>query len=414
MQYLYHISPGSKNTIGEFFDAGLNCSDILDMLEDAKDGFYWITLKRSKPIKIFCDMTTDGGGFMLMGRKNNSITWTVPSNKLTVEPYGEPHWSSSLGDAPILDFRVQMATREDFKTTKADWSYRLQSKRPLKNLMMNTGGCDQRSAGIGDIAYVKDLLTEKIVTTRLRCSKFGFAYHPLVKFGWHKMNSCLQKPCPWGFAFHDVVKHQVDFHGGFSFSTTRTISGMEYNATASVGCDNGYCCGCYGPVGGTKDYCAENCKAINGGTVIKNVFTWFWVRSSLPKRLWKKCMDYQVKRDDGKLISYKLIGHGVVPVKGSCNKDSTLLNDGIVVVPDSSAAQKVPAIDGLLEYRKDKQELYIRSNKTWNALAPENKIIQETDKKYKLNLDKIKNQNYLVVWEWSAHKGHEILRHRAS
>jgi hypothetical protein len=48
MQY----SPGSKNTIGEFFDAGLNCSDILDKLEDAKDGFYWITLKRSKPIKV--------------------------------------------------------------------------------------------------------------------------------------------------------------------------------------------------------------------------------------------------------------------------------------------------------------------------------------------------------------------------
>ena len=63
-------------------------------------------------------------------------------------------------------------------------SYRLKSKRPLKNLMMNTAGCDQRSAGIGDIAYVKDLLTEKIVTTKLRCSKFGFAYHPLVKFGW--------------------------------------------------------------------------------------------------------------------------------------------------------------------------------------------------------------------------------------
>ena len=43
----------------------------------------------------------------------------------------------------------------------------------------------------------------------------------------------------------------------------------------------------------------------------------------------------------------------------------------IVVVPDSSAAQKVPAVDGLLEYRKDKQELYVRSNKTWNVLAPE-------------------------------------------
>ena len=58
---------------------------------------------------------------MLIGRKNNSITWTIPSNNETVEPYGEPHWSSSLGDAAILDFRVQMATKEDFKFTKAHW-----------------------------------------------------------------------------------------------------------------------------------------------------------------------------------------------------------------------------------------------------------------------------------------------------
>lgn len=75
------------------------------------------------------------------------------------------------------------------------------------------------------------------------------------------------------------------------------------------------CCGCYGPVDGTKNYCTQNCQAINGGTVTKNVYTWFWVRSSLPKRLWKKCMEYQVKRDDGKLISYKLVGHSVVPVE---------------------------------------------------------------------------------------------------
>ena len=58
---------------------------------------------------------------MLIGRKNNSITWTVPSNNKTVEPYGEPHWSSSLFDAPILDFRVQMATKKDFKATKTHW-----------------------------------------------------------------------------------------------------------------------------------------------------------------------------------------------------------------------------------------------------------------------------------------------------
>jgi hypothetical protein len=66
-------------------------------------------------------MTTDGGGFILIGRKNNSITWSVPSNDIPVEPYGDPHWSSTFGDAPILDFRVQMATKEDFKSTVAHW-----------------------------------------------------------------------------------------------------------------------------------------------------------------------------------------------------------------------------------------------------------------------------------------------------
>ena len=86
------------------------------------------------------------------------------------------------------------------------------------------------------------------------------------------------------------------------------------------------CCGCYGPVGGTKNYCAQNCQAINGGTVTKNVNTWFWVRSNLPKRLWKKCMDYQVKGDDGKLISYKLVGHSVVPVKVCMFNQYSLIN----------------------------------------------------------------------------------------
>ena len=83
-------------------------------------------------------------------------------------------------------------------------------------------------------------------------------------------------------------------------------------------------------MGGTKDYCTENCKAINGGTVAKNVFMWFWVRSSLPKRLWKKCMDYQVKRNDGKLISYKLIGHNVAPVEVKMFEDADFINVWIV------------------------------------------------------------------------------------
>ena len=83
-------------------------------------------------------------------------------------------------------------------------------------------------------------------------------------------------------------------------------------------------------MGGTKDYCAEHCKPINGGTVTKNVFTWFWLRSSLPKRLWKKCVDYQVKRNDRKLIWYKLIGHSVIPVEVKMHQDGFIITDLLI------------------------------------------------------------------------------------
>ena len=37
-------------------------------------------------------------------------------------------------------------------------------------------------------------------------------------------------------------------------------------------------------------------------------------------------MNYQVKRDDGKLISYKLIGHSVIPVEVKMNEDGFVTN----------------------------------------------------------------------------------------
>ena len=46
----------------------------------------------------------------------------------------------------------------------------------------------------------------------------------------------------------------------------------------------------------------------------------------------------------------------------------------IVVVPNSAAAQKVPPVPGLLEYRKDTKKLYLRSNETWNVIGEEKKV----------------------------------------
>ena len=45
-------------------------------------------------------------------------------------------------------------------------------------------GCSPESPGIGDIEYVKDLLTGEVATTTFRCSKFGVGHHPNSKIGW--------------------------------------------------------------------------------------------------------------------------------------------------------------------------------------------------------------------------------------
>ena len=45
-----------------------------------------------------------------------------------------------------------------------------------------------------------------------------------------------------------------------------------------------------------------------------------------------------------------------------------------MVVPDSAAAKKVPAIPGLLEYRNDQKKLYVRANKTWSLLTQEKEV----------------------------------------
>ena len=63
-------------------------------------------------------------------------------------------------------------------------SVRLQAERALKNLMIIDHGCAEATPGIGNIAYVKDLQTEKIVSTNFRCSVFGGYYDSSTGFGW--------------------------------------------------------------------------------------------------------------------------------------------------------------------------------------------------------------------------------------
>ena len=52
-----------------------------------------------------------------------------------------------------------------------------------------------------------------------------------------------------------------------------------------------------------------------------------------------------------------------------------LSSEQILVVPDNVTANKVPSIAGIMEYRKDKKQLYIRVNKTWNEIAQKKEVI---------------------------------------
>ena len=51
-------------------------------------------------------------------------------------------------------------------------------------MMVNEGGCPYNLPGIGDISYVKDLITEEISSKDFSCSVFGVYSHPSAKIGW--------------------------------------------------------------------------------------------------------------------------------------------------------------------------------------------------------------------------------------
>ena len=62
-------------------------------------------------------------------------------------------------------------------------SYRLKENRALSELFgVERNGCTDLHSGIGNVSYVKDILTDTVVTKTFKCSKFG--PHTDPKLGW--------------------------------------------------------------------------------------------------------------------------------------------------------------------------------------------------------------------------------------
>ncbi|CAB4029528.1 Hypothetical predicted protein [Paramuricea clavata] len=328
-------------------------------------------------LKAFCDVTTDGGGFILVAKKDDPVTWTVPSSNETVDPHGKPHWSSIFGKVKMLDIRFQISTTSKFENTKAHWSFRLTSKRPFGELLVrNFGGCTRDNPGIGDIAFVKDLQTGKVVNKNFRCSVFSGHVSSLI--GWGKMNKCLQQPCSLGFAYFPGLKNlRLEDSGSYSYSAhgNSTNSGILHSSSAFVGCSHKKCCACYGPKGGNKNYCLTNCTSINGGIVKKKVHVWIWIRSSIPTRAWRKCVEYIVTDKNGKKETYSVDEETGIRREGSCAySDEIKKNGAVLVVPNEDAVKKIPSAPGLLLYRPDKEILSVRGAKDWKKIAMHNEV----------------------------------------
>ncbi|XP_028392188.1 uncharacterized protein LOC114516806 [Dendronephthya gigantea] len=353
-----------------------DCSDIVDNLPEAKDGFYWLTLGKGNPLKAWCDTHTDGGGFLLVGMKNNSVTWNVSTNENLVDPLGPPHWSIMFADVNIRDFAIQISTTENFEDTKAYWSYKLKTHRAFGDLFdVGKGGCTDIHSGIGSVSYVKDLLSGEVVTTNFKCSKFG--PHVENSLGWGRMKYCLRNECPVGYAFiKGLPNFKLDSHGSFSFSANSEYSGITHNATAFIGCDSGQCCACFGPKGGKEDYCGRKCQALNGGTVLTGqVYVWYWIRTRLPQRVYKRCMEFKMKTQAGKLETHFIDKKTGTAHKGTCSKHfQTLLNEGTLTVENKESFDNLPSVPGMISYREDNEKLYVNKGNKWSAIGSENEL----------------------------------------
>ena len=87
------VALGFSQTVGTVLNPGLSCKAILEELGAADDGSYWIDVPGdniNKGTKVYCDMTTNGGGWTMVAYLNDG----APANFFG-NIHNENHYSES-------------------------------------------------------------------------------------------------------------------------------------------------------------------------------------------------------------------------------------------------------------------------------------------------------------------------------
>jgi len=74
----------SQSSVGSETHPGMDCLDILTKGGSSGDGLYWVDPTGADSFQVYCDMTTDGGGWTLIMNEDDVDTATV----------GSSHWYS--------------------------------------------------------------------------------------------------------------------------------------------------------------------------------------------------------------------------------------------------------------------------------------------------------------------------------